>query len=120
MFIFVCDYADDAFPFYSCEWYDTDGDGIGDNADNDDDGDGESDAREDECGSDSLLAESVPSDYDGDGICDAIDTDNTDGPDYEPAEETNLGWTNAVPGFPALFAAIALLGAALLGRRKDD
>ena len=112
--------VDDAFPTDSAEWDDTDGDGIGDNADNDDDGDGESDAREDECGSDSLLAESVPSDYDGDGICDAIDTDNTDGPDYEPAEETNLGWTNAVPGFPALFAAIALLGAALLGRRKDD
>ena len=62
----------------------------------------------------------MPSDYDGDGSCDAVDTDNTDGPDYVPAEETDLGWTNAVPGFPSLFAAIALLGAALLGRRKDD
>jgi len=25
-----------------------------------------------------------------------------------------------VPGFPSLFAAIALIGAAFLGRRKDD
>ena len=79
-----------------------------------------SDSHEDECGSDSLDADSTPSDYDGDGLCDAMDSDNTDGPDYTPDEETNLGWTNAVPGFPSLFAAISLLGAALLGRRKDD
>ena len=110
----------DAFPTDASEWDDTDGDGIGDNADTDDDGDGESDAREDECGSDSLDASSVPSDFDGDGICDSIDTDNTDGPDYVPEEDTSLGWTNVVPGFPSLFAAIALIGAAFLGRRKDD
>ena len=76
--------------------------------------------REDECGTDSLDANAGPSDYDGDGICDAMDNDNTDGPDYVPDSEEDLGWTNVVPGFPALFAAVALLGAALLGRRKDD
>ena len=112
--------VNDAFPNDATEWSDFDGDGIGDNADTDDDGDGESDAREDECGSDSLDASSVPSDFDGDGICDSIDTDNTDGPDYVPEEDTSLGWTNVVPGFPSLFAAIALIGAAFLGRRKDD
>jgi hypothetical protein len=112
--------ADDAFPTNSAEWDDTDGDGEGNNADIDDDGDTVSDSHEDECGSDSLDADSTPSDYDGDGLCDAMDSDNTDGPDYTPDEETNLGWTNAVPGFPSLFAAISLLGAALLGRRKDD
>ena len=112
--------ADDDFPEDSTEWVDTDEDGIGDNEDTDDDGDGDSDAREQECGSDSLESDSTPADYDGDGICDAIDTDNTDGPTYEPDDDTSLGWSNAVPGFPALLAAIALVGAALLGRRKDD
>ncbi|SVA88266.1 uncharacterized protein METZ01_LOCUS141120, partial [marine metagenome] len=102
------------------EWDDTDGDGEGNNADTDDDGDGQSDAREDECGSDSLDPDAVPSDYDEDGICDSMDTDNTDGPGYVPEEDTNLGWSNVVPGFPSLFAAIALIGAAFLGRRKDD
>ena len=99
---------------------DTDGDGTGDNADTNDDGDDYSDEVEANCGSDSLKADSVPADYDGDGICDPLDTDNTDGPDYQPEEDTSLGWSNVVPGFPALFAAIALVGAALLGRRKDD
>ena len=111
---------DDAFPTDSAEWDDTDADGTGDNADTDDDGDGQSDAHEDECGSDSLDATSTPSDYDGDLLCDAMDDDNTDGPLYVPESETDLGWSNVVPGFPALFAAISLLGAALLGRRKDD
>jgi len=112
--------SDDAFPVDPSEWDDTDNDGTGDNEDDDDDGDGESDAREDACGSDSLDPDAVPSDYDGDGICDSVDTDNTDGPGYVPEEDTNLGWSNVVPGFPSLFAAIALIGAAFLGRRKDD
>ena len=112
--------ADDAFPEDSSEWIDTDGDGTGDNADSNDDGDDYSDEVEASCGSNSLDVDSVPADYDGDGICDPLDTDNTDGPDYEPEEDTSLGWSNVVPGFPALFAAIALVGAALLGRRKDD
>ncbi len=112
--------ADDAFPTDSSEWADTDGDGTGNNADTDDDDDGSSDEREESCGSDSLDANKQPADFDGDSICDALDDDNTDGPEYEADEDTPLGWSNAVPGFPALFAAIALVGAALLGRRKDD
>jgi len=65
-----------------------------------------------------LDADSVPSDFDDDGICDALDeTDDTAG---DGDSETELGWTNAVPGFPALLAAIALVGAALVGRRKED
>ena len=84
-----------------------------------DDGDGYSDSHEADCDTDALTAGDV-ADYDGDGICDPLDTDNTDGPEYEPEEDTSLGWSNVVPGFPALFAAIALVGAALLGRRKDD
>ena len=112
--------SEDAFPEDSTEWLDTDDDGTGDNEDTDDDGDGNSDAREEECGSNSLDDGSAPADYDGDGICDAVDEDNTDGPSYVPDEDTSLGWSNVVPGFPALFAAIALVGAALLGRRKDD
>ena len=86
-------------------------------ADNDD-GDDYTDAYEISCGTDSLDAESVPSDFDGDDLCDALDdVDDTAG---EGATETELGWTNAVPGFPALLAAIALVGAALVGRRKED
>ncbi|MGY8703786.1 MAG: hypothetical protein ACKVGY_05580, partial [Candidatus Poseidoniales archaeon] len=65
-----------------------------------------------------LNVNSVPSDYDGDGICDAEDSDvsNSDVLD----NQDDLGWSNAVPGFPALFAGIALVGAALIGRRQDD
>ena len=110
----------DVFPEDSSEWIDTDGDGTGDNSDTNDDGDDYSDEVEANCGSNSLDINSVPADYDGDGICDPLDSDNTDGPDYTPEEDTSLGWSNVVPGFPALFAAIALVGAALLGRRKDD
>jgi hypothetical protein len=108
----------DAFPTDSAEWDDTDGDGIGNNADTDDDGDGYSDAEELQCGSDSENGDSIPSDYDGDGTCDAQDS-NVDKADNAP-EQADLGWTNAVPGFPALFAAVALVGAALIGRRNDD
>ena len=92
---------------------DNDGD-----ADDNDDGADYTDAYEISCGTDSLDAESVPSDFDGDDLCDALDdVDDTAG---EGATETELGWTNAVPGFPALLAAIALVGAALVGRRKED
>ena len=102
----------------SAEWLDTDGDGIGNNADDDDDDDGYTDQYETDCGTDSLKADEVPSDFDGDDLCDALDEiDDTAG---EGDSETELGWTNAVPGFPALLAAIALMGAALVGRRKED
>jgi hypothetical protein len=108
----------DSFPTDSAEWDDTDADGIGNNADDDDDGDGVLDIVEDRCGSDSENANSVPSDYDLDGICDAEDSEVSNSDTLEEQEE--LGWSNAVPGFPAIFAGIALVGAALIGRRNDD
>ena len=110
--------ADDLFPNDATEWADTDGDGLGDELqDDDDDGDGYSDTNEHDCGTDSKNPNSVPSDYDGDGICDAMDStptgDRTDAADGQ--EEP--GFT---PGFPSVLAAISLLGAAALGRRKED
>jgi len=87
--------------------------------DDDDDNDGFGDDEEDLCGSDSLNADSVPSDYDGDGICDAQDSD-VSSDQIKDNTQDDLGWSNAVPGFPALFAAMALVGAALIGRRNDD
>ena len=109
----------DPFPEDDSEWIDTDGDGTGDNTDTDDDGDGINDDDEAQCGTDSKSQASKPSDFDDDGVCDAIDdTDSrTNTGEYAQPE---LGWSNAVPGFPALLAAISLLGAAVLGRRKED
>jgi hypothetical protein len=110
--------ADDPWPLDSTEWDDTDNDGIGDNTDTDDDGDGYTDSDEAACGTDSKRASSTPSDFDGDGDCDAIDTSDSRS---EAAKGENaqpeLGFT---PGFPSVLAAISLLGAAMLGRRKDD
>ena len=101
----------DAFPNDPAEWDDTDGDGIGNNADADDDGDGVSDNEENECGSDSLDAESIPGDVDDDGICDSLD-DYVQTPDPVDDEET--------PGFGALAGVISMLGAAMfLGRRRE-
>jgi hypothetical protein len=108
---------DDWAPMNKDEWADTDGDGTGDNADDDDDGDGYSDDEEYNCGTDEKNPNSVPSDYDGDGECDATDLtpvgDRSSAADGQEAP----GFT---PGFPAVLAAISLLGAAVLGRRKDD
>ena len=99
------------------EWADTDGDGTGDNADTDDDDDGYSDSNEYDCGTDEKNPNSTPSDYDGDGECDATDpTPVGDRSEAVGGQETP-GFT---PGFPAVLAAISLLGAAVLGRRKDD
>lgn len=58
--------AKDAFPLVSSEWFDTDGDGVGNNADTDDDGDGMSDAFELANNLDPLSADGSY-DYDGDG-----------------------------------------------------
>ena len=55
---------------------DTDADGIGNVCDSDDDGDGFSDEVEITCGSDPLLASSLPADTDSDGIANCIDTDD--------------------------------------------
>ena len=63
---------------------------------------------------------SVPSDFDGDGICDVLDLDDNDGPLANDDGGAEPGFGESVPGFPALFAAIALIGAALIGRRRDD
>lgn len=79
-------YADieDIFPKNDEEWYDSDLDGVGNNADTDDDGDGYSDVIEVTCDSDPLSSFSVPSDLDGDGSCDLMDGDR-DGDNYPDA-----------------------------------
>ena len=67
---------------------------------------------EDSCGSDSIDSTSVPNDIDGDGICDELDSDNTDGPDYVPDD-------NNTPGFGLVLATLAILCAAMIvGRRQ--
>ena len=102
----------DAFPSNSAEWSDSDSDGTGNNADTDDDGDGWLDTEEDSCGSDSLDSTSIPADVDGDEICDLLDSDNTDGPDYV-ADDNNT------PGFGLVLATLAMLCAAMIvGRRR--
>ena len=103
----------DVFPDNPNEWMDTDIDGLGDNEDNDDDGDGWLDTSENSCGSDSMDSTSVPNDTDGDGICDELDSDNTDGPDYVPDD-------NNTPGFGLVLATLAMLCAAMIvGRRRQ-
>ena len=66
---------------------DTDADGIGNVCDSDDDGDGFSDEVEITCGSDPLLASSLPADTDSDGIANCIDTDD-DNDGFSDADET--------------------------------
>jgi len=110
--------ADDPFPNDSSEWADTDSDGIGDNADTDDDNDGYSDSVEADCGTDSKRPNSVPSDFDGDGECDALDT--TDSRSDEMKAENAQVDPGFTPGFPSILAAVSLIGAAMLGRRKED
>jgi gliding motility-associated-like protein len=65
---------------------DTDGDGVGNVCDSDDDGDGFSDADEITCGTDPLLASSMPLDTDVDGIPNCIDTDD-DNDGYSDTDE---------------------------------
>ncbi len=102
----------DAFPADSSEWSDFDSDGTGDNSDWDDDGDGFTDDDEKNCNSDSMDSNSVPEDIDGDGVCDEMDSDNTDGPNYVEADET--------PGFGVILGTLAILCAAMfVGRRQQ-
>ena len=69
----------DAFPLDHSEWYDTDNDGIGNNADYDDDGDGwRDDKEEDYCNenNDPLDDTDMPTDTDGDWECNWQDWDD--------------------------------------------
>jgi len=59
--------AGDVFPLDENEWFDTDGDGTGNNADTDDDNDGLDDTTE---ASSDPVTNSTNPDTDGDGICD--------------------------------------------------
>ena len=65
----------DAFPLDPAEWFDTDNDGLGNNADPDDDDDGYLDAVEMLYNADPLDALSFPPDIDGDLIPDPEDPD---------------------------------------------
>tara|TARA_Y100001960_G_scaffold68154_2_gene71820 strand:+ start:3240 stop:5588 length:2349 start_codon:yes stop_codon:yes gene_type:complete len=103
--------GDDAFPFDGLEWDDTDGDGIGNNADEDDDGDQFTDSFEEDCASNPLDSTSVPGDLDGDDICDEMDPDDTDGPNY-----VDPNGDNGTPGF-GLISALAVLALAAFARR---
>ena len=69
---------------------DTDSDGIGNVCDADDDGDGFSDTDEITCGTDPLLASSLPADADSDGIPDCIDTDD-DNDGFSDTDEATCG-----------------------------
>ena len=105
---------DDAFSTDPLEWHDSDGDGVGDNTDIDDDDDGWTDNEEISCNSDSLDSSSVPNDIDGDDICDYMDPDNTDGPEYVDTEDNNT------PGFGVVIGTLAILCAAMfVGRRQQ-
>ena len=59
--------AGDVFPLDENEWFDTDGDGTGNNADTDDDNDGLDDTTE---ASSDPVTNSTNPDTDGDGVCD--------------------------------------------------
>jgi len=63
----------DAFPDNPNEWYDTDHDGIGNNADKDDDGDGMSDAIERKYHFNPLDPADASADKDGDGFSNEIE-----------------------------------------------
>jgi ELWxxDGT repeat protein len=82
----VCD-ATDAFPIDETEWFDTDGDGTGNNVDTDDDNDGLDDTTE---ASSDPVTNSTNPDTDGDGYCDGpvSITDVCDATDAFPTDET--------------------------------
>ncbi len=63
----------------------------------------------------------MPSDYDGDGICDALDDEDNRGEDgMTPIGNVAQETPGFTPGFASVLAVMSLLGAAMLGRRKDD
>jgi gliding motility-associated-like protein len=69
---------------------DTDSDGIGNVCDSDDDNDGFSDVDEITCGTDPLLASSMPLDTDNDGIANCMDTDD-DNDGFSDTDEATCG-----------------------------
>ncbi|MDP6334593.1 MAG: hypothetical protein QF479_08180, partial [Candidatus Poseidoniaceae archaeon] len=79
--------AGDVFPLDENEWFDTDGDGTGNNADTDDDNDGLNDTTE---ASSDPVTNSTNPDTDGDGYCDGPVniTDVCDATDAFPTDET--------------------------------
>ncbi len=82
----------DRFPKNSGEWFDTDLDGLGNNADADDDNDGLSDSDESDAGTDPLRRDS-----DGDGALDGVDVFPLN--QYASFDSDNDG----IPALPAKF-----------------
>lgn len=80
----------DAFPYDPGEWFDTDADGIGNNADTDDDNDGMPDTWEIEYGLDPLVND-ASEDLDGDGISNADEYANNGNPAQAPGNQSPFG-----------------------------
>ena len=91
--VLICQGGPDAFPTDETEWFDTDGDGTGNNADTDDDGDGLDDVVEDTNGNgtvDEGETNPLDPDTDDDGFCDGNVTivDVCEAIDAFPTDET--------------------------------
>jgi ELWxxDGT repeat protein len=84
----ICVAGPDAFPTNATEWFDTDGDGIGNNEDTDDDNDGLNDTTEE---SSDPATDPLDPDTDDDGYCDgpnAVEGICLAGPDEFPTNVT--------------------------------
>ena len=79
-------FADDLFPYDPNEWYDNDGDGLGDNADLDDDNDLLTDIAELSLGTDPFNQ-----DTDGDGYLDSVDDLPLDSSEWEDSDGDGTG-----------------------------
>ena len=90
-----CTVGPDLFPSNDTEWFDTDGDRIGNNADTDDDNDGASDEAELECDTDPLDAGDVPK-------------TNKDGKCINDNNSSESGWSWMIC-FPIILVLLLLL-----------